>query len=321
MLAKSVQLEVELYMNASLAVVLRKCASLEQLKLKECTGLGGIKFPTAILPLLKFIWIDSFDYDDQCLASLLSITSALCGLSLRNTHIDGASLSNFVSLCPQLIQLSIAGTKISDQGLQQIAQVCPDLQRVDVGNCASVTDVGILSLLTHCVSLHGLFIPGTRCSDASVHSIVDHCPTIKMIDFSDCNGISEAGKGFLLQSCRDLESLCLSNCTTELLKLLPPTMLDLILCHTVVTDEGLSLVGSQCKNLLQFDCAFKCDFLYSEDGLAEFIYRCTKLEAVEFPVELPKLPLSIWKRWLPKLTIVCDTDRWILIAVNEGALQ
>ncbi|KAK4755447.1 hypothetical protein SAY87_009204 [Trapa incisa] len=172
-------------------------------------------------------------------ASLVAISSSPCGSSLRSIDLSrsrffsAGGLSRLASECVNLTEIDLSNaTDLRDPGAAALAGA-RNLERLWLGRCKLITDMGI-----GCIAVG--------------------CQRLKLLNLKWCLGIGDLGVGLVAVKCSELRTLDVSylqisnKCLPSILKL--PYLEDLVLegCFGI-DDDSLSTLKHGCKSLKALD--------------------------------------------------------------------
>ncbi|KAK4797943.1 hypothetical protein SAY86_030269 [Trapa natans] len=190
-------------------------------------------------------------------ASLVAISSSPCGSSLRSIDLSrsrffsAGGLSRLASECVNLTEIDLSNaTDLRDPGAAALAGA-RNLERLWLGRCKLITDMGI-----GCIAVG--------------------CQRLKLLNLKWCLGIGDLGVGLVAVKCSELRTLDVSylqisnKCLPSILKL--PYLEDLVLegCFGI-DDDSLSTLKHGCKSLKALDIS-SCQNI-SHIGLSYIINR------------------------------------------------
>ncbi|KAK4759391.1 hypothetical protein SAY87_022522 [Trapa incisa] len=171
--------------------------------------------------------------------SLAAISSSSCGPSLRSIDLSrsrfftAGGLSRLASECVNLTEIDLSNaTGLRDPGAAALAGA-RNLERLWLGRCKLITDMGI-----GCIAVG--------------------CRRLKLLSLKWCLGVGDLGVGLVAVKCCELRTLDLSylpisnKCLPSILKL--PYLEDLVLegCFGI-DDDSLSTLKHGCKSLKALD--------------------------------------------------------------------
>ncbi|KAK3409770.1 hypothetical protein EUGRSUZ_J01853 [Eucalyptus grandis] len=200
-----------------------------------------------LLPLIprRYPFISRLDLslcprvDDEALAALArSWSSTLRSVDLSRSRFFGhAGLSSLVANCAGLVEVDLSNaTQLTDGAAKAIAEA-KNLERLRMGRCKLITDMGVGCIAVGCRKLTLLCLKWClRVSDLGVGLIAMKCADMRSLDLSylpitekslqpvlklrnleelileGCPGVHDDGLATLKESCPSLKVLNLSNC-------------------------------------------------------------------------------------------------------------
>ncbi|KAI8340186.1 hypothetical protein BC941DRAFT_338516, partial [Chlamydoabsidia padenii] len=142
------------------------------------------------------------------------------------------------------INLSSLSTQVTDSQLVQF-KLCDRLERVTLLGCSSLTDQGLVGLLSLKVGKHLTSMDLsdiTNVTDTTILKIADTCPQLQGLNLSmckddreRCTGVTDEGIINLAIKCRHLRRIKLNNCES-------------------LTDASALALARHCPRLLEIDC-------------------------------------------------------------------
>ncbi|KAI8096161.1 uncharacterized protein BX664DRAFT_290886 [Halteromyces radiatus] len=142
------------------------------------------------------------------------------------------------------INLSSLSTQVKDEQLETL-KLCGRLERVTLVGCTSLTDVGLVGLLSQDAGSQIMAIDLsdiTNITDKTIIKIAESCPKLQGLNFSMCKddhhrcvGVTDLGITTLAEHCRHLRRIKLNNCAN-------------------LTDASAIALASKCPRLLEIDC-------------------------------------------------------------------
>ncbi|XAR55773.1 hypothetical protein NMG60_11035973 [Bertholletia excelsa] len=169
----------------------------------------------------------------------LSIISSLCNKMLKSIDLSRSKffthvgLSNLVSNCSNLVEINMSNaTELRDSAAAAIA-AAKNLERLWLGRCKSITDMGI-----GCIAVG--------------------CKKLRLISLKWCLGVGDLGVGLIAVKCKEIRSLDLSylpitnKCLPSILKLQYLEHLVLEGCFGI-DDDSLTALKQGCKSLETLD--------------------------------------------------------------------
>ncbi|CAO3633729.1 unnamed protein product [Cunninghamella blakesleeana] len=179
------------------------------------------------------------------------------------------------------VNLSSLSTQVTNSQLAAI-KACHRLERITLIGCSSITDEGLLELLSLKVGKHIMSIDlsdVTKISDKAIIAIANHCPRLQGLNLSmckddheKCSGVTDAGITTLAKKCRQLRRIKLNNCDK-------------------LTESSALALARYCPRLLEIDCPV------TDDALIEIFTRLKelrefRLQQCEFISDVAFEPLS-----------------------------
>lgn len=133
---------------------------------------------------------------------------------LKHLHLGGCTklsercIISMVKRSPKLITLSIPAIfELTDLSLVYIASL-NRLQHINLSLCATITDVGIRSLIRNCSNIKFMDLSGLpKISDNTLQEISNHCSHLKTLDIARSGPFSEEGLMEMVQGCINLNML------------------------------------------------------------------------------------------------------------------
>jgi len=114
--------------------------------------------------------------------------------------------------CPQLQTINLSGTKITDQAIGYFTRYCPELRSLDLSNCESITDKGVVSLAqTYRQNLLTLNLQGCKnITDVSIIEITKNCSALQTLVLKECKQVTLTCVHLLTRHCRNLQTIEIS---------------------------------------------------------------------------------------------------------------
>jgi len=154
-------------------------------------------------------------------------------LSFAGSRADDSAVGYMVEGAWSLRELNISlgrwGSRITDAGLIRIslARCCPNLKSISMWGVTSITDDGVMHLVSRAQSVEHLNVGGTFITDVSILAIAAHCSHLKVLNLWGCRHVTEAGLVALGKGCQKLSSInvwgmsILPSCELHLVRLNP----------------------------------------------------------------------------------------------------
>eukprot|EP00933_Yihiella_yeosuensis_P027342 TRINITY_DN21224_c0_g1_i2.p1 TRINITY_DN21224_c0_g1~~TRINITY_DN21224_c0_g1_i2.p1 ORF type:complete len:473 (+),score=67.72 TRINITY_DN21224_c0_g1_i2:80-1498(+) len=251
---------------------------------------------------------------------------------------SGIDLRLLAKACPSLVEVNFSKLGISDEHLGVLARSFPRLQSLNLNECRGYSDIGILSVFTHCKNLNFLDVSYNRsltdvpfaaapqslkklrawgCSRLT-HFALDHiserCSDLIELHFTT-NWRLEIPKNSLVSSLSKLHNLQILECLDvdiddefafALATLSNLSELSVMCQHTAcsISDFGLECLArglSQSLTRILFD---PCGPITSR-GLAALGTHCLQLEELEMITATPDMGRISGLQFSPSLTRLC----------------
>ncbi|CAG8486725.1 11771_t:CDS:2 [Dentiscutata erythropus] len=160
------------------------------------------------------------------------------------------------SLLIRRLNFSFLGEDISDQILARLSS-CERLERLTLGGCRRLTDVGLLKLLEKADGLVALDVSDIEnLTDSVVELVGERCRRLQGLNVSMCRKISDKGIMVVASKCRSLRRIKLSNCDN-------------------ITDESVIVLAKNCPHLLELDLT-NCNQITNK-AIKPVFENCTQL--------------------------------------------
>jgi len=187
--------------DVSVKLVATFCNDLKSLEMSECLRITRDSINDIVQNCIKLEYLDM---------QVCSYVNDLDFKSDKNT---------LLGLCH--VDLSYC-TKITDRTLKVISKSCPRLTYLSIAGCHRITDAGVSSLAQNCRELQYLdasFRGSQSCAQitsTSMLAIAMNCPNMVYLDLIGCSNISETSINTVVQSCRYLNQLNVSQFTEKM---------------------------------------------------------------------------------------------------------
>ncbi|KAF7728054.1 SCF ubiquitin ligase complex subunit [Apophysomyces ossiformis] len=182
------------------------------------------------------------------------------------------------------LNLSTVGKDVTDEYLACL-NVCERLERITLTGCSSLTDEGLLALLSGsaCKNLVSMDLSDiSNVTDATIRMIAANCPKLQGLNLSMCKeegftGVTDCGIVKLAERCTGLRRIKLNNCSmlTDIsaIKLAEncPALLEIDLMNCPITNESLYAIFAHCHELREFrlnQCIILNDAAFVHSALA-----------------------------------------------------
>ncbi|KAG0171751.1 SCF ubiquitin ligase complex subunit [Apophysomyces sp. BC1015] len=185
------------------------------------------------------------------------------------------------------LNLSALSTEVTDDFLACL-NVCERLERITLTGCSSLTDEGLVALLSgsacnNLVSMDLSYIANV--TDVTITLIADNCPRLQGLNLSMCKedmehavGVTDAGIVRLAKRCTGLRRIKLNNCSkltdTSAIALAEhcPALLEIDLMNCSITNGSLHAIFARCRELREFrlnQCTKLNDAAFTHSVLAK----------------------------------------------------
>ena len=238
---------------------------------------------------------------------------------LRLEGLHGVNAEHFDALrLPQLRVLSLARSSCGDELLGVIIRTTKVLQKIDIGNCISVSDQGVIAVAQSCPQLQSFGLRYLEISDGALLQLTQLCPCLTSVDVSANTVITDLGVRVLAKNLSKLRRINICDCDN-----LTDASMEHLIQYSFSTLQELHATGlpevrvDVCIALLQ-----KCPHMHSLALDCDLVPHCA--EAVPYMCHLQKLAiysllsdeaLSLIAKHCKKLqqlgifsTHVCTTD-------------
>lgn len=146
----------------------------------------------------------SFKLTDCSLYALAHGCPNLTKLNISGcTAFSDTALAYLASFCKNLKSLNLCGCvkAATDRALQAIGYNCSELERLNLGWCENVGDLGVTSLAHGCPELRALDLCGcVLITDESVIALANRCPHLRSLGLYYCQNITDRAMYSLAQS-------------------------------------------------------------------------------------------------------------------------
>eukprot|EP01032_Pedospumella_encystans_P008690 gene8690-10284_t len=180
--------------------ILQNTNNLQSLKLYGATALKDRAFDCIgpLCPSLQLLSVCEMPFSASCMTSVLSTTTQLKELVLRDNHgeLSARKVFNAVATnCPHLTALTIAECDrfVSSPLLQAFHELlthCVHLRMLRVPFCNFVTDDLLRSIASHARHIECLDLSDGRISNTGLAEVAKNCTGLKYISFTTGGGIS-----------------------------------------------------------------------------------------------------------------------------------
>ncbi|KFK24640.1 hypothetical protein AALP_AA8G005800 [Arabis alpina] len=200
---------------------------------------------------------------------------------------------------------------LTDMGIGCIAVGCRKLTMVSLKWCVGVGDLGVGLLAVKCKEIRSLdlsYLPITgKClhdvlklshleelllegcfgvDDDSLKSLRHDCKSLKKLDASSCQNLTQRGLTSLLSGARCLQRLDLAHCSSVIsldfassLKKVSASLQSIRLDGCSVTSDGLKAIGNMCNSLKEVSLS-KCVSV-TDEGLSSLVMKLKDLRKLD----------------------------------------
>eukprot|EP00899_Mesostigma_viride_P007993 jgi/Mesvir1/17195/Mv07615-RA.1 len=227
--------------DAGIKVVADVCGtSLELLDVSSCEGVtdAGITRVARKCGRLRQLAVDGCgDVTDASISEVAERCHGIEELFLSNSGIEGEGVRAIAAHARELRCLEVACGGLTVEDVVAIAQGCPNLEELDVSQSADCgTKEAINAIVCHCTKLRAFKAEGCGLDDDEVALLItERGRQLRVLDVS--RGlflrISDKTLALVASHCPQLEKIALRGCR--------------------VTNDGVRLLASGCKNLRHLD--------------------------------------------------------------------
>lgn len=148
---------------------------------------------------------------DQSTGYLAKCLRGLAEIDLSETSLTDSGIKYLASGCGELTTFVFRrGELITDRGIQRLAVGCPKLIKVDLSDCAELTDLS-LEHLTKCTDLRELGIASGEKPNRITNAGLEHLanlPQLTAVDLSHCSQLTALPKSLVdLPALKDVETV------------------------------------------------------------------------------------------------------------------
>ena len=198
--------------------------------------------------------------------------------------VTDVALCNLISGCSELHPDDVLSYAKGPKFIEAVVKYRPEIKKIDLENCASVSDEALAMLLTGCQSLHPDDIVSVRKGDVFLDAVVVRCADITQIDLSGCVDISDVELTRLVEGCPqlDLTTIDLANRADQFCAAMAkkrPNMKSFDLSGSDVTDVGVRGLAEKCKQLQSINLCH-CEGVRGP-GVTALAQNCPNLTSVD----------------------------------------
>lgn len=227
------------------------CTNLESLDLSSCTAATCLDIET-----------------------IASRNTKLTHLSFERFALSEEQLLRVIDKCRNLKYVEFGHSKISSLVVKKMAENGLPLTHVLL---ADIDDEQVLELVQAFPNLRQMSFNGSNITDAAVSAIAAHCPRLRILELTDCIGITDASVDDLAASNLALTTLDLSGTavtTRSLVKVSQRFQNLRSFTISVATDEGLTAVVQGCLKLRELRCHYS---EITDASITAITANCSKL--------------------------------------------
>ncbi len=169
-------------------------------------------------------------------------------------HID---IGQITTPLPSLKSINLKFSLVRDENLNKFLGLCPGLTKIYLYSCKQLTDVTMESLIKISHNLLSLDLSETSISTEALVSIIKNSPSLTYLNVDGDRVNDDVIRAFAPGS--KLVTLRINNSDT-------------------LTDHGLRILGSNCKELTSLDF-LRCKGI-TGDGIKEIAENCPKLASI-----------------------------------------
>ncbi|CAH1421155.1 unnamed protein product [Lactuca virosa] len=245
--------------------LLDNCSSLEELSVKRLRGINdGVTAepigPGAAAKSLKTVCLKEL-YNGQFFGPLISGAKNLKTLKLLRCLGDWDSLMEMIAVPENsLVEVHLERLQVSDIGLSALSN-CSKLEILHIVKTPDCTNVGVISIASHCKYLRKLHIDGwktNRIGNEALIAIAKNSANLQELVLIGVNPSSISLEA-IATNCQKLERLAL--CGSE-----------------TIADTEISCIASKCVALKKL-CIKGCPV--SDEGIEAFAWGCPNLVKIK----------------------------------------
>ncbi|KAL5574502.1 hypothetical protein UlMin_016201 [Ulmus minor] len=293
-------------------LVTHRCANLNSI------SVSGIRFsvvssifddPLACTKALSTVDFSDSDVSDELLCSMAKACLPLKKLILNNSGSFTVNGIVFLLSKNQILQYLDLGQVefLTDETMFEISKFLPSVTFIDLSLCNELTEVTLFNLIRNCPMLDEIIMIDTNLGgkeftsdfvvnprvkslklavnfclgNESVKKIAAACPNLELLDLDYCEDITEEAIVEVLRRCHEMRHLSVNYCKgmrNFLIDFELPKLEVICANQSSIDDEGLALIGKNCRNLLQLDL-FGCEEV-TEKGVKEVVQNCRALKEI-----------------------------------------
>eukprot|EP01032_Pedospumella_encystans_P022771 gene22771-25796_t len=303
-------------------------------------NLDGPQFRRIKLPKLRALslrnvmfsgsehWLDAF-----------KMSSSIVRLDLFGSSISQPILLQIPVFCPHLTALGLSRTRLSDEVLIAITTSCPHIVHLDISNNYMITDDGIDNMVQNLKGLQSLCIKQVASlTDVSLQHILTHCTnTLRTLHFDNSE---QEGEGpfftqeainLLLERCPKLKTVHFGTMPIkyasnfEFTPAAVCSLTTLVLSGGVICNENLTCLAQHAVNLRVLSIYENegDNYVFVQEGLKSLCFGCPQLREIYLFIEhsLPYMWLffDVWAALKPTLSINTIPPRHLAFNVLDSS--
>ncbi|KAL5574497.1 hypothetical protein UlMin_016196 [Ulmus minor] len=330
-LSEIVILDCDLVTEKGINLVTHRCANLNSI------SVSGIRFSVAASTFdnslactkaLSSVDFTDSNISDELLYSMAKACLPLKKLILYRSH--GFTVNGILFLLSknQFLQYLDLGKVefLTDDSMFEISKCLPSVTFIDLSRCNELTEFTLFNLIRNCPMLNEIKMAGTKLGakeftgdfvvnpqvksldllrnkclgNESVKKIAFACPNLQLLNLSYCCHITEEAVEEVLKRCPEIRHLNVNSCKglkKFLIDFELPKLEVICATKTSIDDEGLSLIGKNCRNLLQLDLHYCVNV--TDKGVKEVVQNCRALQEINL-------------KWCDQVSV--DTIAWMVFS-------
>ncbi|KAL5576091.1 hypothetical protein UlMin_017790 [Ulmus minor] len=289
-----------------------RCANLNSI------SVSGIRFSVASSifddPLACTKALSTVDFSDSYVSDELLCSMAKACLPLKKLILSSScsfTVNGIVFLLSKnkiLQYLDLGQVKfLTDEIMFEISKFLPSVTFINLSLCYELTEFTLFNLIRNCPMLNEIKMACTKLGakeftsdfvvnpqvksldlrhnkclgNESVKKIAFACPNLQLLNLSYCCQITEEAIEEVLKRCPEIRHLSVNRCKGVKKFLIDFELPKLeVICATKssIDDEGLSLIGKNCRNLLQLNLRYCVNV--TEKGVKEVVQNCRSLQEI-----------------------------------------
>lgn len=175
-------------------------------RLLQAANFGDFSAKTPVSTLNKIILSSAYSFSRTKFLDLSGFTL-----------LGDEGLASYAQKCPLLEEISLDSCdKVSMNGVQSLLQTCPKLRALVISNARLLSKNATVQMVATKLkeNLVKLVINDPRVTDAAIKTVVQHCPSLKVLDFSSTS-VGKLAIEDLQKRCPKLVELNFAMCVLE----------------------------------------------------------------------------------------------------------